>query len=142
MTTTIHELAALQLTDDQAAFLDEVMPAVIGTVRSDGTVQLNPIWYERRGDELWLNATRSRRWGSRLNPGTAVTLLMVDPANMWRWAQVQGRVIEKTEEGGAEHIDHLSQRYLGSDYRNHQDADPRLIVRVVPTRITGSFPSR
>lgn len=137
--TSTHD--ALQLTDAQRAFLDEVMPATIGTIRADGSVQLNPIWYERRDDELWLNATVSRRWGTRLEPGERLTLLMVDPANMWRWMQVQARVVEKTEEGAAAHIDRLSHRYLGSDYRNHQADDPRLIVRVVPTRITGSFPS-
>ena len=139
MQTQTRSTDAVQLTDTQRNFLDEVMPATIGTIRANGTVQLNPIWYERREDELWLNATRSRRWGSRLEPGTPVTLLMVDPANMWRWMQVQGRVVEKTEEGAADHIDRLSHRYLGSDYRNHQADDPRVIVRVVPIRITGTI---
>ena len=139
MQTINDGLATVQLSDEQRAFLDEVMPAVVGTIRADGTVQMNPIWYERRDDELWLNGTRSRRWGSRLEPGAAVTLLMVDPTNMWRWLQVQGRVVERTEAGGAEHIDRLSRRYLGTDYANHRADDPRVVIRVVPTRVTGAF---
>lgn len=129
----------MTLNDSLRNFLDEVMPAVVGTNRSDGSVQMNPIWYERRGDEIWLNAASSRAWGRRLRPGTAVTLLFVDPANQYRWAQVQGQVLEKTGRGGAEHIDRLSNRYFGRPYGQHDPADPRLLVRVKPTRVTGTF---
>ena len=126
------------LSNNVKGFLDEVMPVFIGTKRSDGTVQMNPIWYERRDDEIWLNAATSRAWGRRLNPGDDVTLLFVDPANQWRWAQVQAEVIDKTAEGGEEHIDTLSRRYLGNDYAFHDESDPRLVIRVRPTRVTGS----
>jgi PPOX class probable F420-dependent enzyme len=129
----------MTLNDSLRNFLDEVMPAIVGTNRSDGSVQMNPIWYERRGDEIWLNAASSRAWGRRLRTGTPVTLLFVDPANQYRWAQVQGEVLEKTGEGGAAHIDRLSHRYFGRPYGQHDPADPRLVVRVRPTRVTGTF---
>ena len=121
------------------AFLDEVMPALIGTIRRDGSVQMNPIWYDRRGDEIWLNPTVSRAWGKRLTPGSRVTLLFIDPRDMWRWAQVQGEVIDKTTEGGEQHIDELSQRYLGRLYSDNRPSDPRQIVRVRPVRVTGTI---
>jgi PPOX class probable F420-dependent enzyme len=130
---------ASPLTPELVAFLDEVMPVFVGTKRSNGTVQMNPIWYERRGDEIWLNPASSRAWGKRLTAGADVTLLFVDPRNQWRWAQVQGEVIDQTAEGGEDHIDRLSRRYLGRDYGAHRADDPRRIVRVRPTRITGSF---
>jgi PPOX class probable F420-dependent enzyme len=139
MTTTTADQAASVMTDDVKAFLDEVQPAVIGTIRADGSVQMNPVWFERRGDEIWLNPASSRRWGTRLDPGARVTLLMVDPRNMWRWTQIQATVIEKTRSGGEEHIDRLSRRYLGRDYANHMPDDPRLVVRVRPERVTGTF---
>lgn len=129
----------MTLNDSLRNFLDEVMPAIVGTNRSDGSVQMNPIWYDRHGDEIWLNPASSRAWGRRLKPGVPVTLLFVDPANQWRWAQVQGEVLEKTSDGAAEHIDRLSQRYFGRPYAQHDLADPRLLVRVRPTRVTGTF---
>jgi PPOX class probable F420-dependent enzyme len=129
----------MTLSDSLRNFLDEVMPAIVGTIRPDGSVQMNPIWYERRGDEIWLNAASSRAWGRRLKSGVPVTLLFVDPGNQWRWAQIQGEVLEKTREGGVEHIDRLSQRYLGRPYAQHDPADPRVLVRVRPTRVTGTF---
>ncbi len=127
------------LSEPLKAFLDEVMPAIVGTSRRDGSVQMNPIWYDRRGDEIWLNPTVSRAWGKRLTPGRRVTLLFIDPTNQWRWAQVQGEVIEKTTEGGEQHIDDLSQRYLGQPYADHRADDPRQIVRVRPIRVTGTI---
>jgi PPOX class probable F420-dependent enzyme len=129
----------LTFSPEMQSFLDEVQPVIIGTVRRNGTVQMNPLWYERRGDEIWLNATVSRRWSARLEPGSDVTLLFISPSDMWRWAQVQGRVIEKTQEGGEEHIDRLSRRYLGRDYTDHRSADPRLVVRVQPVRVVGTI---
>lgn len=133
------QTTATSLTEPLRAFLDEVMPVTVGTSRSDGSVQMNPVWYDRRGDEIWLNPASSRAWGKRLGAGARVTLLFVDPKNMWRWAQVQGEVIERTTDGGEQHIDDLSQRYLGSQYGDHQVADPRQIVRVQPVRVTGQF---
>lgn len=131
--------ARIQLSAKAQAFLDEVQPAVIGTVRSNGTVQMNPIWYELRDGQIWVNPASSRRWGKRLDGGARVTLLFIDPGNMWRWAQVQGVVREKSAEGGAEHIDRLSRRYLGRDYAFHKPDDPRLVVRIDPVRVTGSI---
>lgn len=127
------------LSEQVRDFLDEVMPVVVGTSRSDGSVQMNPVWYDRRDDEIWLNPATSRAWGKRLNAGERVTLLFIDPKNMWRWAQVQGEVLERKTEGGEVHIDDLSQRYLGRQYQDHRAEDPRQIVRIRPVRITGSF---
>jgi PPOX class probable F420-dependent enzyme len=127
------------LSEPMQAFLDEVMPAIVGTSRRDGSVQMNPIWYDRRGDEIWLNPATDRAWGKRLDAGKKVTLLFIDPTNQWRWAQVQGEVIDKTTEGGEDHIDDLSQRYLGQPYSDHRADNPRQIVRVRPVRVTGSF---
>ena len=139
MQTLSEELTAVRFSVGMREFLDEVQPAIIGTTRADGTIQMNPIWYERRDDEIWINGTSSRKWGQRLEAGTPVTLIMVSPANMWRWAQIQGIVRDKSYDGGEEHIDRLSQRYLGTQYRNHQPDDPRLVLRIEPIRITGTI---
>jgi len=127
------------LSEPMRTFLDEVKPAIVGTSRSDGSVQMNPAWYDRRDDEIWLNPASSRAWGKRLDPGERVTLLFIDPKDQWRWAQVQGEVMDRTTEGGERHIDELSQRYLGRLYGDHRPDDPRQVVRVRPVRITGTI---
>ena len=64
-----------------------------------------------------------------------ITLLVVDPKNMFRWAQIQAHYADSTTEGADDHIERLSQRYTGGPYRNPKV--DRLIVRLDLERVTG-----
>ena len=126
----------LQIGPRLQAFFDEPTPIVLGTRRRDGSVQMNPLWYEYRDGLVWLNGGPKRDWLRHIqrDDGRA-TLIVVDPKNMFRWAQIQFRLVDTQQEGADDHIERLSQRYLGGPYRNPKI--DRLIVRVEPLRITG-----
>jgi PPOX class probable F420-dependent enzyme len=126
---------ALQFGPRLKAFLDEPLPIVVGTMRRDGSVQVNPVWYEYRDGQIWLNGGPNRGWVKHMRRDPRVTLLVVDPQNMFRWAQVQGRLASTSAEGADDHIDRLAQRYTGGPYRNPKV--DRLIVRIDPQRVTG-----
>ena len=64
-----------------------------------------------------------------------VTLLVLDPKNMFRWVQVQGRLADSMFEGADDHIEGLTRRYTGGPYRNPKI--DRMIVRIDPERVTG-----
>ena len=64
-----------------------------------------------------------------------VSLLVLDPKNMFRWAQIQGRLASHTLEGGDDHIEHLARRYTGGAYRGPKIE--RMIIRIDPERVTG-----
>src|SRR5437667_59303 len=96
------------------AFVDEPLPITVGTTRRDGSVQMNPVWYEYRDGQIWLNGGPKRGWVQHMRRDPRVTLLLMDPAKMFRWAQIQGRLAETSAEGADEHIEHLSHRYTGS----------------------------
>ncbi|HEY8678158.1 MAG TPA: pyridoxamine 5'-phosphate oxidase family protein [Candidatus Dormibacteraeota bacterium] len=34
-------------------FAAEVYPAILGTTRKDGSVQINPVWFEYRDGSFW-----------------------------------------------------------------------------------------
>jgi hypothetical protein len=55
---------------------------------------------------------------------------------MWRYAQVQGRIVRATTEGAGEQINHLSRRYLGRDYA--RPTANRLLIEVIPDRVIGA----
>jgi len=122
---------------DLEAFLREVMPVIVGTVRTrDGTLQMRPVWYEYRDGLIWLNGGPNRLWVKRAKRTGRLALFFIDPKNMWRWVLLQTRLAETTADGADEHIDRLSQRYLGMPYR-----DPkidRLIVKLEPSEMSGS----
>jgi PPOX class probable F420-dependent enzyme len=117
------------------AFLDEPIPIVLGTTRRDGSVQMNPVWFEYREQQIWLNGGPQRGWFHHVKRDPRVTLFLMDPRNMFRWTQIQGRFADSTVEGADQHIERLSQRYTGGPYRNPKV--DRLIVRIDPERVTG-----
>jgi general stress protein 26 len=96
---------------------------------------MNPLWYEFRDGNIWLNGGPARDWVHHLQRDPRVTLLVVDPKNMFRWAQIQGRLIDSTAEGADDHIERLAQRYFGGPYPSPKV--DRLIVRIAPERISG-----
>jgi len=121
------------------AFLGEVMPAMMGTIRRDGSVQLHPVWYEHDDGSILVNGSASRGWLANLRRDPRVTLLFVDPRDMFRWAQVQGAKVEEDPEGGYAHIERLAHRYTGAPYQWHRPDDPRIKVRIEPTKVGGSI---
>ncbi len=92
------------------ALLDEPLPITIGTTRKDGSVQMTPLWYEYRDGQIWLNGGPNRDWVKHLQRDPRLTLLVLDPKNMFRHAQIQGRLADSTAEGADDHIEHLAPR--------------------------------
>ena len=117
------------------AFLDEPHLITLGTTRRDGSVQMNPVWFEYRDGQIWLNGGHHRGWFKHLERDPRITLFVQDPTNAWRWAQIQGRVADTSVDGADDHIDRLAQRYTGGLYRNPKI--DRLIIRIDPKRVTG-----
>jgi PPOX class probable F420-dependent enzyme len=128
---------AAQVSKKMEEFAAEVYPAVLGTARSDGSVQVNPVWFEYRDGSFLLNGGTNRGWFKHLQRDPRVTLVLLDPKDMFRWAQVEGRMTRWDPDPGGDHINHLSHRYTGKDYQNSREG--RIKVQIEPTRITGSI---
>lgn len=117
------------LTDEQAQLFRDTNFAVVSTVDDRGRPQSTMVWVDSDGEDVIFNTTTVRAKGRNLaeRPYASV-LVFADP---YRWIEVEGPV-ETTEEGAADHIDHLSLKYDGKPFTRHEN---RLIVRVTPERI-------
>lgn len=129
----------VELSEKMQAFVSEVFPAIVGTHRKDGTIQMNPIWFEFNDGYFWLNSWRGADWLSHVERDGDLILALLDPKNMFRYAQVQGRLVESTSEGAEEHIDRLSLRYNGIAYAWHSPDRPRVKLQIEPMRTTGTI---
>lgn len=116
-------------------FLEEPLPISVGTTRHDGSVEMNPVWFEYRDGQIWLNGGHNRDWFKHMQRDPRVTLLVIDPGNMFRWAQIQGTLAGTSTEGADEHIERLSMRYTGGAYQNPKI--DRLIIKIDPYRVKG-----
>ena len=129
-----EHLLSVEVNESLAQFLAEPIAAVVGTTRKNGTAQLVPVWYEYRHGLIWLNSWRGSDWARHIEQQGSATLLILDPNNMYRYAEIQARLLESTDEGGREHIDALSYRYSGRPYQFESDRQ-RFILKLEPTRI-------
>jgi PPOX class probable F420-dependent enzyme len=99
--------------DSHRDLLDCPPVAALTTLMPDGSPHTTPVWCEFDGVHVPVNTMRGflKERNTRRNP--RVTLLCYDPAQTLRSLEVRGRVIEMTEEGAAEHLDRLGERYTG-----------------------------
>jgi len=131
---------AVELSPKMQGFTEEVFPAIIGTSRRDGSVEVVPVWFEQKDGSFWINGGKNRGWFKHLQRDPRITLLLIDPKQMFRWAQVEGRMVNWAEDPGGDHINHLSHRYLKTDYQGPRTG--RIKIQIEPLRVTGSIDGR
>jgi PPOX class probable F420-dependent enzyme len=120
--------------------LEEPIYAVFTTITPSGQPQSTVVWCDFDGTYIRINSTTRRKKDRniRQNPKVAL-LLMSDP---FFWIEVRGEVVEITEEGGVEHIERLSQRYVGLPFyggyapAERQGQETRVIFKIEPTHVT------
>jgi PPOX class probable F420-dependent enzyme len=120
-----------QLTDNQKAVLKGHHFGVVGTVGEDGSPQTSVVWVDTDGENVVFNTTNKRAKGRNLRANPRVSITVWDNEDPYKYFEVQGPA-ELDEEGAAEHIDELSQRYDGKPFHSPVD---RLIVRIKPERV-------
>ena len=98
---------------------------------------MNPAWYEYRDGYFWLNSWRTSDWLRHVERDGDLTVFLMDGQNAGRWAQIVGKLVETSDEHGAEHIDALSMRYTGHPYDYGRNPRPRVRIQVEPMRISG-----
>ncbi|HEV7584634.1 MAG TPA: PPOX class F420-dependent oxidoreductase [Solirubrobacteraceae bacterium] len=107
--------------------------AHVGTLRSDGAVQVAPTWVDVQAGRPVLNTAEGRAWPRNLERDPRITLEVQNMENPYEYVEIRGRVAERTHEGADEHIDQLAKKYLGVDqYPMRQPGEQRLIIRVEP----------
>lgn len=109
--------------------------AFLATVMADGTPQVTPVWFSFRDGYLLINSAEGRTKDRNMRERPNVAVSIPDPGNMYRYVQIRGRIVEITREGAVDHINWLSQKYLGKPY-NLPEGQTRVIYRVEPDVVT------
>ena len=112
---------------------------IVATKRADGSVQLNPVWFELKDGFIWLNSNTNRSWPKNLQRDRDVTMLLVDPMTPDRYAQIRGRLVSLIPDPKHEFIDRLSHRYTGKKFRELEPGEHRVTLKVQPVGVTGQL---
>lgn len=131
---------SVALTDNLKQVLDGQVFITVATVQPDGAPQASPVWVKRDGDDLLFSTTAERVKARNLSRDPRVSVVVVNPAAPYNYAQVYGTA-SVTTEGARELIDELSVKYTGKDYDTFSggraDDGTRIIVRVTPEKVSG-----
>lgn len=126
-------MTATPLADDVRELLLKPNPAVMATVRKDGSPVTVPTWYLLVGDRILLNLDKSRVRLQHIKRDPRVALSVMEAGNWTTHVSIQGRVVEIVDDPNLEGIDSLAQHYTGQDYFNRED--PRVDAWVEIDRV-------
>lgn len=127
----------MSLPDALLDLLRRPSPCFLSTLMPDGSPQMTQTWVDTDGRDVLINTVRGHQKVRNVERDPRVALNVADPDDPSRYFEVRGRVTEVTEDGAREHIDELSQRYIGRPYPWFGGRDQvRLLVRITPEKVT------
>jgi len=100
-----------------AAILEQPNPAVVATLRPDGSPHTAATWYDWEDGRVLLNMEDTRVRLGHLRADPRVSLTVLSEGDWYRHVTLMGRVVSLEEDVGLRDIDRLALRYTGKPYR-------------------------
>jgi PPOX class probable F420-dependent enzyme len=120
----------LNLPEGLIALLRQPSLCFLATVMPDGSPQVTQTWADTDGEHVVINSVRGHQKVINVERDPRVAVNVCDASGPARYYAIRGQVIGITAEGGAEHIETLAHRYLGTPYPWYGGRDQ---VRVILT---------
>jgi PPOX class probable F420-dependent enzyme len=128
----------VDLPDGLLTLLRQSSLCYLSTVMPDGSPQLTQTWVDTDGEHILINSVAGFQKVRNIERDPRVALTVSDPENTFRYFAVRGQVLNVTEDGAAEHIEKLAQRYLGGPYPWYGGRDQtRLLITIEAHKISG-----
>jgi PPOX class probable F420-dependent enzyme len=109
--------------------------ATVVTLMPDGRPQAQYTWIDTDGEHLLVNTEPQRQRYRNLQRDPRITVLLLGD-NPWDWAEVRGHLVEAVHgQEARDHIDELSRKYVGTDYRNPIGPQGRVILKIAPDKV-------
>ena len=106
------------------------------TLMPNGQPQALLTWVDSDGEYLLVNTEPQRQRARNVRRDPRITVLIHSDSDPWDWSEVRGRVVDVVDGTQArEHIDKLSRKYVGRDYRNPIGPQGRVILKIAADRV-------
>ena len=110
--------------------------ATVVTLMPDGQPQALLTWVDSDGEYLLVNTEPQRQRARNLRRDPRITVLIHSGTDPWDWSEVRGHVVDVVNGTEArEHIDKLSRKYVGTDYRNPIGPQGRVILKIAADKV-------
>ena len=120
------------LTDFKDLLIEKKVLTVLSVARENKAPHTTPVWFETseeslKNNEISFNSNKSRIKGKIIQLGTPIIMTILDPENVFRYISMAGSVSQVVDGKEAfDHINQLSQKYLGKDYPFLQPNEERV----------------
>ncbi len=127
----------MELPQDLLDLLRKPSTCYVATTMPDGSPQLTQTWVDTDGEHVLVNSVQGFLKVRNIERDPRVAVAVSDPDNPRRYFQVRGRVVDVTTEGAADHIERLSQKYLGTPYPWFGGRDQvRVTIAIEPEKVS------
>jgi PPOX class probable F420-dependent enzyme len=110
----------------------------LATLRRDGSPMVTPVWVDWDGEHVVVNTLRSRDKPRQIERDPRVEIAVTSAENPYAHLRISGRA-ELSDEGAEEHIDRMSEKYVGEDsYPWRAPGDERVLLLITPERVVDS----
>ncbi len=128
----------MKLPENLLELLRQPSTCYLATIMADGSPQLTQTWVDTDGEHVIINTVETHLKLKNIKRDPRIAVAISAPDNPSSYVQIRGRVINITTEGGVEHIEKLSQKYLGKPYPWFGGRDQvRVILTIAADRISG-----
>ena len=123
-----------ELSDPQVrALFEKPYYAVVSTLNDDGSILGAVAWVDLIDGQVAVNSAIGRQWPTNLERDPHITVVVYNQDNPFEYVEVRGTATGTTD-GAWEHIDRLSQKYVGSDYPRNE-GEERITYVVAADRV-------
>jgi PPOX class probable F420-dependent enzyme len=98
-------------------FLRRPNPAVVATVRPDGSPHTAATWYDWEDGLVLLNMDRTRLRLRHMQRNPRASLTVLDAERWYRQVTLLGRIVRIADDPDLRDADRLARRYTGTPYR-------------------------
>jgi PPOX class probable F420-dependent enzyme len=106
----------MELPEGLITLLRQPSLCFVTTMMPDGSPQMTQTWVDTDGEHVVINTVQGFQKVRNVERDPRVAVNVADASRPSRYYAIRGRVTGVTTEGGAEHIEALAQRYLGTPY--------------------------
>lgn len=129
----------MDLPEGLLALLHQPSSCYLATVMADGAPHLTQTWVDTDGRHILINSVQGFQKIKNIARDPRVAVTVSDPGNPARYYAIRGRVLDVTSDGATDHIEKLSQRYLGTPYPWFGGRDQtRLILTIEAQKISST----
>jgi PPOX class probable F420-dependent enzyme len=109
--------------------------AALSTIMPSGQLSTQMMWVDADDTHILINTEVERQKFKNIRHDPRVAVMIFDPANPFRYAEIRGRVVGTvTGTEAREHIDKVSHKYTGRPYANPIGSE-RVILQIEPERV-------